>query len=105
MNIQKKYESQKRHVETLQKENQKLKEQISSLKSQNHELVLKEAQYQEKLKLAEEVQEECKSCINELKVIKEDYAQSIQKVRNMKRDYEKRFKPLINRLAKQVDKG
>lgn len=102
MNIQRKYESEKRHVETLQKENEKLKEEIFLLQARIHELVLREAQYQEKLKAAGEYQKECNSYIDELKNIKDKYNEEVQKVRNMKRDYEKKFKPLIKRLKKQV---
>lgn len=102
MNLRRKSEMQERHINSLQKQINELKDENEALRSRNQELLNKEVQYHAQLDMIEEIRREYVNSITEIKAIKEHYQQAVYDAQQMKKDFAKRFKPLIKRLKTQV---
>lgn len=102
MNLKRKAEMQERRIISMQKQIDKLTKENEALRSKNKELSDKEAQYQVQLGMAEEVRREFTESIAELNIVKEQYQQAVYEARKMKKDFSKKFKPLIKQLKAQV---
>lgn len=102
MNLKRKAEMQERRIISMQKQIDKLTKENEALRSKNQELSDKEAQYQVQLGMVEEVRREFTESIAELNIVKEQYQQAVYEARQMKKDFSKKFKPLIKQLKSQV---
>ncbi len=102
MNLKRKAEMQERRIISMQKQIDKLTKENEALRSKNQELLDKEAQYQVQLGMVEEVRREFTESIAELNIVKEQYQQAVYETRQMKKDFSKKFKPLIKQLKSQV---
>lgn len=98
MNIKRKTEIQERRIVSMQKEIDRLKKENSALCSKNQELLDKDAQHQELLSTVEETRNEYLKGIEEIQSIKEQYLQAVYDAQQMKKDFAKKFKPLLKRL-------
>lgn len=98
MNLKRKTEMQERRISSLQKQIDKLTKENEALRSKNQELSDKEARYQVQLNMVDELRREFTDSITEMNTVKEQYQQAIYEARQMKKDFAKKFKPLIQQL-------
>ena len=98
MNLKRKTEMQERRILSMQKQIEKLTKENETLRSKNQELSDKEARYQVQLDMVYELRREFTSGIAEMNTVKEQYQQAIYEARQMKKDFSKKFKPLIKQL-------
>lgn len=98
MNLKRKTEMQERRISSMQKQIDKLTKENETLRSKNQELSDKEARYQVQLDMVDELRREFTDGIAEMNTVKEQYQQAIYEARQMKKDFAKKFKPLIKQL-------
>lgn len=98
MNLKRKTEMQERRISSLQNQIDKLTKENEALRSKNQELSDKEARYQVQLNMVDELRREFTDSITEMNTVKEQYQQAIYEARQMKKDFAKKFKPLIKQL-------
>lgn len=98
MNLKRKTEMQERRISSMQKQIDKLTKENETLRSKNQELLDKEARYQVQLDMVDELRREFTSGIAEMNTVKEQYQQAIYEARQMKKDFSKKFKPLIKQF-------
>lgn len=98
MNIKRKAEIQERRIASLQKEINKLKNENYALRLKNEELLNKDEQHRELLNTVEEMRNEYLKSIEEIHAIKEQYLQAVYEAQQMKKNFTKKFKPLLKRL-------
>lgn len=98
MNLKRKTEMQERCISSLQNQIDKLTKENEALRSKNQELSDKEARYQVQLNMVDELRREFTDSITEMNTVKEQYQQAIYEARQMKKDFAKKFKPLIKQL-------
>lgn len=103
MNLKRRTEMQGRRIISLQKQIEKLTKENEALRTKNQELSDKESRYQVQLDMVDELRREFTDGISEMNTVKEQYQQVIYEARQMKKDYSKKFKPLIKQLKTQID--
>lgn len=98
MNLKRKTEMQERRITALQEQIEKITKENEALRSKNQELSDKEAHYRVRIDMVDELRREFADSIAEMNTVKEQYQQLIYEARQMKKEYSKKFKPLIRQL-------
>ena len=98
MNLRRRYEMRERRIVSMQKQIEKLTMENKALHSKNQELLDKEFRHQVQLDMIEELRRKFTESIAEMNTVKEQYQQAIYETRKMKKDFAKKFKPLIKQL-------